>query len=65
MRIGIAKKGFFGGIKRPKGERLTKHVLGTFGKGEKEALLDVHASVDNAIKAIVEEGLETAMNRFN
>jgi PTH1 family peptidyl-tRNA hydrolase len=65
IRVGIAGRGFFGRVKRPKGENLSKHVLGAFKRGEEKQLAEVDEKVDGALKLIIEKGIDAAMNRFN
>ena len=65
VRIGIAKTGFFGGIKRPKGDGLSNFVLGTFTKKEEEELSDISARVDIALQHIIKEGVAYAMQEVN
>lgn len=57
IRIGVGEK--------PKGYDLADYVLGHFSKGERE-LMDaafIHAS--GAVKTILTEGVDAAMNRYN
>lgn len=54
IRIGIGKKG-----------DVEKHILGQFKKSETETLKKVFKHVNEAVKAIVEEGLTYAMTKFN
>lgn len=65
IRIGVASKGLFGGVRRPKGERLSKHVLGTFSKKEAASLQHVFGRVDEALTLLIREGRERAMNVYN
>lgn len=65
VRVGIASKRFFGGVKRPKGEKLSRHVLSAFKRGEVKQLEHVHEEIDAAIACILKEGIQVAMNRFN
>lgn len=65
VRIGIAPKGFFGATKRPKGDRLPKHVLGAFTKREHAQLLESLVKTTQAILAIVTNGAQGAMNAHN
>jgi PTH1 family peptidyl-tRNA hydrolase len=41
------------------------YVLGDFSGDEAEAIKKVIAEADQAIMALIQDGLETAMNRFN
>ncbi|MFT5037229.1 MAG: PTH1 family peptidyl-tRNA hydrolase [Candidatus Azotimanducaceae bacterium] len=65
IRIGVASLGFFGGMKRPTGDRLSQHVLGKFSKSEWKKLEEVLQRTTDALQAIVCEGVEKAMNEFN
>ena len=65
VRIGIAPKSFFGKIKRPKGDRLPKHVLGDFKKKEYAELGEGLKKAGKAIELIVTEGVEKAMGECN
>ncbi|MCF7816230.1 MAG: aminoacyl-tRNA hydrolase [Candidatus Pacebacteria bacterium] len=65
IRVGIAQRGFFGGIKRPTGEKLSKYVLGIFTKKEINSLPDIVEHVDIAIKHIFEKGVSYAMQEGN
>lgn len=65
IRVGIAKKGFFGGVKRPKGEKLADFVLGELSKGEEKTLPEVAERVDVALVHILKEGVTYAMQEMN
>jgi len=65
VRIGIAPKSFFGKTKRPKGDRLPKHVLGDFKKREQNDLEEGLQKAKEAIELIVQGGVEVAMGRYN
>ncbi len=65
IRIGIAQKGFFGGIKRPKGEKLANYVLSTFKTGEQKILSEVTDKVDKALELILTKGYQSAMQTIN
>jgi len=65
VRVGIAPKGFFGQTKRPKGDRLPKHVLGDFKKREKKELEEGLEKAKLAIETILTDGVEKAMNVSN
>jgi len=65
IRVGIAQKGFFGGVKRPKGEKLSNYVLGNFKSGELKQLPDIEERVARAIELIVTKGTESAMQDIN
>ncbi|MFT7507461.1 MAG: PTH1 family peptidyl-tRNA hydrolase [Acidimicrobiales bacterium] len=65
VRIGIAPKSFFGKTKRPKGDRLPKHVLGDFKKREQKDMETGLAKAKQAIEIIVKEGVEKAMSTCN
>jgi PTH1 family peptidyl-tRNA hydrolase len=65
IRVGIAQKGFFGGIKRPKGEKLSDYVLGKFKSGEAKQLPEIAHIVDEALKLIITKGHLAAMQVVN
>jgi len=65
VRIGIAPKSFFGRTKRPTGDRLPKHVLGDFKKKEYIELQESLIMAEQAIKTIIQHGVEKAMNVYN
>lgn len=65
IRVGIAQKGFFGGMKRPKGEHLSQFVLGTFKSGEVTQLPEITKKVDTALACILKNGLQQAMQIIN
>lgn len=65
VRIGIAPKSFFGKTKRPKGDRLPKHVLGDFKKREQKDLEEGLEKAKVAIEVIVKDGVEKAMGKCN
>ncbi len=65
VRVGIAGKSLFGHTKRPKGDRLAKHVLSDFKRREERELKDVLPKASEAVIAIVAEGVQKAMNRCN
>lgn len=54
------------GIGRPAKEKdVTAHVLGNFSKEEKGTLDDLIVLTKDAVMAILDDGLNYAMNRFN
>lgn len=65
IRIGVAGKNIFGQTSRPTGEKMVKHVLGSFKKGELSVLENVGEKVGKAILMIIAEGVPKAMNTFN
>ncbi len=65
IRIGISPTGFFGGLKRPKGDRLPKFVLGEFKPGELKKMGEIVEKVDEALSYIVRDGVEKAMQKIN
>jgi PTH1 family peptidyl-tRNA hydrolase len=66
VRVGIAPVSFWTGkIKRPTSATLPKFVLGRFNNKENEKLEEVKSKVFEIIKTILEDGVETAMNKFN
>lgn len=65
VRVGIARKGIFGGVKRPTGEALSHFVLGRFTTSELKALKEVGERVHTALTLIVTKGKEEAMQVVN
>jgi PTH1 family peptidyl-tRNA hydrolase len=53
------------GVGRPKGDPSIDHVLGKFGRNEIEPIRDAIDRTADAVEAILAEGLDAAMNRFN
>ena len=65
IRIGIAQKGLFGGIKKPTGEKLSRYVLGNFKSAEENLFPEIVDKVDRALELILKKGVEVAMNECN
>jgi peptidyl-tRNA hydrolase, PTH1 family len=65
VRIGIGKKNIFGIMHRPKGDALSNFVLGELTTKEEKGLPDVEKKVCEALKLILERGVETAMQEVN
>lgn len=65
IRVGIAQKGFFGGIKRPKGDSLAAYVLTTFKQSELKILPDIAARVQDALELIIAKDVQSAMQKIN
>lgn len=65
VRVGIAPTGFFGGVKRPKGEKLSTFVLGAFTKRDLELFPSIAEKVEKALMFIVEKGVVRAMEVCN
>jgi len=67
IRIGIAPTSFWTGkVKRPAGGGpLERFVLKPFSVRERSTLPDIYKNVSSAIDAIIIEGIDFAMNRFN
>lgn len=65
VRIGIRHKGIFGLAMRPKGERLSKFVLGEFTSSEMKAMPEIAERVDTALALIAKHGAEKAMQEVN
>ncbi len=55
----------FGVGDKPKGTDLVEHVLGRFSKEDEELAAGKFKTACDAIVAVMEEGCEAAMNRFN
>ena len=68
VRVGIAPKSFLTGkVKRPQGGGpLERFVLKPFTSGEKKKLnAEVYSQAERALVAILTEGAQKAMNKFN
>lgn len=67
IRIGIAPTSFWTGkIKRPSGGGpLERFVLKPFTPSERKQLPELFDRVDAALQALIEKGIETAMNQYN
>ena len=66
IRIGISPITPKGKLKKPQGEKaVLDFILGNFKLSEKEVLKKVFKKVSEALKLIVEEGRERAMNTYN
>lgn len=65
IRIGIAPVGFFGQVRRPKGDKLQTFVLGAFRPGELKKLPEIVKRVDIALRLYLENGVEKAMQEIN
>ncbi len=65
VRVGIGEKNIFGMLRRPQGEALSKFVLGEFKKRDMSTLESINEKVASAILAIIETGVEKAMNTCN
>ncbi len=66
VRIGISPATPSGKLKKPHGEKeVNAFILGHFKPKEEEALRSVIKRVAEALKNIVEEGKERAMNEYN
>lgn len=63
VRIGIGKKNIFGVLKRPRGEALSKFVLGTFSSHEIKQMDEVSKKVFDALTCIIKDGIEKAMQK--
>lgn len=66
VRIGVARKSLWTGKPvRPKGEKLSSHVLGAFSTKEQKQLESVQSRVNEIIAVFVTEGIEKAMQLGN
>lgn len=65
IRVGVAQKSLFGGLKKFIGEDLSRFVLKKFSAREMKQLEDVAKKVDTAIVHIVEQGVGHAMQECN
>ncbi|MDR0221007.1 MAG: aminoacyl-tRNA hydrolase [Lachnospiraceae bacterium] len=57
MRIGVGEK--------PAGEELIEHVLGQFAADDAQVMREATGNAVAAIECILEEGADSAMNKFN
>ena len=57
IKIGVGEK--------PKGYDLADYVLGHFSKDEMKRMDETVIQVNQAVKSIVTDGIENAMNQFN
>ena len=66
LRVGISPKTSKGVVKKPKGEKaVSDFILGSWKLPEKTLLKKISRVVTKALHAIVLEGKESAMSRFN
>ncbi|MCB9818648.1 aminoacyl-tRNA hydrolase [Candidatus Nomurabacteria bacterium] len=65
VRIGIAPKGWFGQVIRPRGDKLADYVLGQLTNRELSKLIGISDDVATALQLTVEKGKEEAMGKFN
>lgn len=65
IRIGIAQRGFFGGLKRPKGDELADFVLKTMSSSELKRIPEIGEKVDVALAHILTKGVPFAMQECN
>jgi PTH1 family peptidyl-tRNA hydrolase len=65
IRVGIAQRGFFGGLKRPKGDELADFVLKPLSSGEMKQIPEIGEKVDTALTYITEKGIPFAMQECN
>ena len=65
IRVGIAQKSIFGGVKRPKGDALATYVLTPLKQKEMKLLPDIVLCVDRALELILGKGVQYAMQETN
>jgi len=65
IRVGVAQKSFFGGIKKHSGSSLSQFVLKKFSGREKKELEDVSKKVEVALMHIFKSGVQHAMQECN
>ncbi len=66
IRVGISPKSFWTGkLKRPKGDRLSIHVLGKFKSGDQADLAEALKTAQSAVEMVMKDGVMEAMNQFN
>lgn len=65
IRVGVSPVSFFGAMKKPSRDRVADFVLKEFSRNELKKLESQYESIIDAIRMIVTEGKERAMNQFN
>lgn len=65
IKIGVCPTTPSGKLKKPEGEKLLDFIVGNFKKEELDEIKKVSKYVAEALKAIVLEGREAAMNEWN
>ncbi|MEX0913139.1 MAG: aminoacyl-tRNA hydrolase [Candidatus Paceibacterota bacterium] len=65
IRVGIARRNFWGKLVRPEGDKLGDYVLGRLSRGELEKLLGLKEKLASILETIVVDGRSSAMTRFN
>lgn len=65
VRIGISPTSLFGGLKKIPKDRVADFVLKPFSPGEMKKIKALTPDIIAAIRTIVTEGKEKAMNRYN
>lgn len=65
IRVGVAQKNFFGGLKKHTGRALSQFVLKDFTSREEKQLATVAPRVTRAIELITTQGFEYAMQECN
>jgi PTH1 family peptidyl-tRNA hydrolase len=65
IRIGIAQRGFFGGLKRPKGDELADFVLKPMTSSEMKTIPEIGEKVDVALTHTLTKGVTYAMQECN
>lgn len=65
IRVGVSNKSKTGKIKKPNQEKLLNFIISKFKPEELKILKKTSAKITEALKLIISEGLEKAMNKFN
>lgn len=66
VRIGVSPTSFWTGkMRRPAGDKLSKHVLGNFKKREETKLKVALEKAAEALACLVTGGVEMTMNKYN
>ena len=66
VRIGISPTSVSGKLKKPNGDKAVQDfILGAFSTSERELTRRIFRKASDAVRAVIEEGLQRAMNEFN
>lgn len=65
VRVGIARRNFWGKVVRPSADKLADFVLGHLSKGEINTLENLKETISGAIVSIIKDGASVAMNKYN
>lgn len=65
VRVGVARRNFWGQVTRPAPDKLADFVLSRFSKNEMAVLEKLSGEVGEMLKTIMKDGAAAAMNKFN